>query len=112
LIDIFKNAKEEIIIIDNYSRKKLLDILKDINIPIKIYSVNMREVLIKKYQKQYNNVELINSDKFHDRFIILDKKVIYHCGSSFKDLGKKCFAINILEDNKILISILNEINRF
>ena len=64
------------------------------------------------YPRRSYNVELINNDKFFDRFIILDKKVIYYCGSSFKDLGKKCFAINILEDNKILISILNEINRF
>jgi len=64
------------------------------------------------YPRRSYNVELINNDKFFDRFIILDKKVIYYCGSSFKDLGKKCFAINKLEDKRILISILNEIDRF
>ena len=28
--------------------------------------------------------------------IIIDNKILYHCGASFKDLGKKCFAINKL----------------
>ena len=110
LLYILNKAKEKIIIIDNYAGKELLDILKDINIKIKIYSTNMNEVLIKKYQKEYDNVELIYNDKFHDRFIILDNIVLYHCGSSFKDLGKKCFAINKIDDNKILNGILERIS--
>lgn len=71
----------------------------------------MNEILIKKYMKQYHNVELFPNNKFHDRFIIIDKKIIYHCGSSFKDLGKKCFAINIIESDKILNDVLNEIKK-
>ena len=46
---------------------------------------------------------------FHDRFIIVDKMTLYHCGSSFKDLGKKCFAINMIEDKNILDNLLKEI---
>ncbi len=71
----------------------------------------MNETLIKKYMNQYHNVELFPNNKFHDRFIIVDKKIIYHCGSSFKDLGKKCFAINRIESDKILNDVLNEINK-
>ena len=37
---------------------------------------------------------------------MIDNKVLYHCGASFKDLGKKCFAINKIEDKEILYSIL------
>ncbi len=111
LLDILKMAKEEVLIIDNYAGKELLDILKEIHVKIKIYSANFNEVLIKKYKSQYNNVEFVCNDKFHDRFIIIDRKVIYHCGSSFKDLGKKCFAINKMEDTDILKSIINEINK-
>ena len=48
----------------------------------------------------YNNVNFINNDSYHDRFIIIDIKRVFHCGASFKDLGKKCFAINEIE-NKI-----------
>jgi len=71
----------------------------------------MNETLIKKYKSQYNNVELVFNNKFHDRFIIIDNKDIYHCGSSFKDLGKKCFAINKIESNKILNDVLDEIRK-
>ena len=94
-------------IYDAYSL--MLDILKEIGVNIIIYSANMNEILIKKYKGQYNNVELMFSNKFHDRFIIIDKKNIYHCGSSFKDLGKKCFAINKIESITILNDVLNEI---
>lgn len=111
LLDILKSSKKEIIIIDNYAGKELLDILKEINVNIIIYSANMNEKLIKKYKSQYNNVELVFNNRFHDRFIIIDNKYIYHCGSSFKDLGKKCFAINKIESNKILIDVLDEIRK-
>lgn len=110
LLDILNSAKKEIIIIDNYAGKELLDILKQIDINVIIYSANMNETLIKKYINQYSNVEFFHNNKFHDRFIIIDKKIIYHCGSSFKDLGKKCFAINKMESDTILNDILNKIN--
>jgi len=70
----------------------------------------MDDILIKKYQKQYNNISLINNDSFHDRFIIIDKEKLYTCGSSFKDLGKKCFAITLIDNKKILMDLLQELN--
>ena len=109
LLDILNSAKKEIIIIDNYAGKELLDILRKFNINIKIYSANMNEILIKKYKSQYKNIDFVCNNKFHDRFIIIDSTVIYHCGSSFKDLGKKCFAINKIESVKILNDVLNAI---
>ena len=94
LYDILYEAKNEIIIIDNYAGKELLDILKNIGINIKIVSKNISEVLIKKYEKQYSNVEFIKNNSFHDRFIIIDRRKLFVCGSSLKDFGKKCFAIS------------------
>ncbi len=108
LMDILNKSKKEIIIIDNYAGKELLDILKDINKNIIIISKNITEELIKKYRKQYKNIKFISNNSFHDRFIIIDKKELYHCGSSFKDLGKKCFAINKIEDKDYLNRILEE----
>ena len=35
---------------------------------------------------------------FHDRFLILDKKTVYHIGASLKDAGKKCFGITLMKD--------------
>ena len=109
-IDILSKARKEIIIIDNYAGKKLFDIIKNINVNVKIYTENIDNISKEKYEKQYNNLEIINTNIFHDRFIIIDNKVLYHSGASFKDLGKKCFAITKMEDNNILKELLNKIS--
>ena len=110
LIDIFNKAKQEIIIIDNYAGKKLLDILKNIDKRIIIVSKNIDDILKEKYESQYSNITFINDASFHDRFIILDRKLFYTCGASFKDLGKKSFAINEFHDTKYLVKILEMLN--
>ena len=109
LMDILNKTQEEIIIIDNYAGKELLDILKNINKKIIIISKNIDIVLKKKYESQYNNIEFINKGIFHDRFIIIDRKILYSCGASFKDLGKKCFAINEIESSELLNTLLSKI---
>ena len=112
LIDILSKAKKEIIIIDNYAGKKLFDIIKDINIKVKIYTENIDNISKEKYKKQYSNIEIINTNIFHDRFIIIDNRVLYHSGASFKDLGKKCFAITKMEDDNILKELLNKLKKY
>lgn len=109
LLEIFDKAKDELIIIDNYAGKELLDILKDIDKNIVIVSNNSDKVLKKKYSSQYKNVSFMDNNSFHDRFIIIDRKILYTCGASFKDLGKKCFSINQIENNKYLEDILKVI---
>ena len=109
LLDIFNKSKKEIIIIDNYANKEILDIISKLDRNVTIVSTNMDEVLIKKYMNQYSNLTIINNNSFHDRFIIIDKCILYHSGSSLKDLGKKCFALNKIEDNNYLKIILREI---
>ena len=51
--------------------------------------------------------EIAKTNKFHDRFIIIDDKEMYHLGVSIKDLGKKCFGINKIEDIEIIERIIN-----
>ena len=112
LIDIFKEAKKEIIIIDNYADKSILDMITNLNVEVTIVTRKfnlLKDIDIKKYNKQYQNLKVIYSDKFHDRFIILDKKVLYHSGASYKDLGNKCFAINKIKDDEYLENILIKI---
>ena len=60
---------------------------------------------------QYKNIELIINNTFHDRFIIIDKKILYHSGASFKDLGKKCFEISKIEEKELLIKILKMLSQ-
>lgn len=111
LIDILNKAKKEIIIIDNYAGKELFDITKDIKVNIKIYTKNIDEISKKKYMQEYSNIEIITTDIFHDRFIILDNKELYNLGSSLKDIGKKCTSINRIEDSTILKELISRLNK-
>ena len=109
-IDILNLSNNEIIIIDNYLSKKLLDILKNINKKIIIVTNKYNNIDYEKYKCQYNNIELIINNCIHDRFIIIDRKILYHVGASMKDLGKKCFAISKIDNNKWIYELLEEIN--
>ena len=109
LLEIFNLAKDEIIIIDNYVGKVLLDELRRIDKDIIIISSNMNANLKKKYLKQYNNIKFIKNDSYHDRFIIIDRKIVFHCGASFKDLGNKCFGIHEIENSIEIKKLINEV---
>ena len=109
LLDIINSAKKSIIIIDNYLSKGLLDLLSNTNKSIIVYSKNIDNDLINKYNSQYHNVTFKVDNRFHDRFIIVDKRIIYHSGASFKDLGKKCFAINKIVDKEIIDNLLSRL---
>ena len=109
IMDILTESLEEVIIIDNYISKELLDIIKDIDRKFIIISENIDEKLTQKYLKQYKNVTFKKCEKIHDRFIILDRYIMYSCGSSLKDVGKKCFAIHEWRDRKYTKDILKEV---
>ncbi len=64
---------------------------------------------VKKFNKEYPILKVAKTNKFHDRFIVIDNKEMYHLGASIKDLGKKCFAINRIEDMEIINRIILEI---
>ena len=112
LIDIFKEAKKEMSIIDNYADKSILDMITNLNVKVTIVTRKfnlLKDIDIKKYNRQYHNLKVIYSNKFHDRFIIIDRKKLYHSGASYKDLGNKCFAITKIEDKEYLETILKNI---
>ena len=96
--DLFKIALDEIILIDNYIDETVFTLFsKYPNIKIKIYTKIISKQLkldLQKYKTQYQNIELLEFKNSHDRFLIFDKKEIYHIGASLKDLGKKWFAFS------------------
>ena len=101
---IFESANNSIIIIDNYIDRSVLDrlVVKKKEVKVIIYTNNKTSKLIDsdidKYKKEYGLIEIINSNKVHDRYIIIDNKKLYHLGASIKDLGKKVFSITELND--------------
>lgn len=110
LIDILNSAKEEIIIIDNYANKELLDMLRTINKNIIILSKNLDSVLLKKYNNQYSNISFINNNPLHDRYIILDRKDAYVSGMSLKDIGKKYSYIYKINEELFINELLKRVD--
>ena len=112
IIDIIKSAKKKIVIIDNYVDDSILKMLtkKRRGVEVVILTSEKSNVLkldIQKFNKEYPVLKVATTNKFHDRFIIIDNKELYHLGASIKDLGKKCFGINKIEDKTIIDKIIN-----
>ena len=113
ITDLIKEANIRIIIIDNYVDKSILDMLiykkESVKVELVTSSHYLTKTDISKFNKQYPNLKIKYSNLFHDRFIIIDN-ILYHLGASLKDLGKKCFAINKIEDKEYLNKIVKSIN--
>jgi phage regulator Rha-like protein len=107
LIDIFNTSKKGIIIIDNYVDKNLFDLLRSIDKEFVVVTNKYNNFDYDKYKSQYNNISLKINNSFHDRYIIIDNEVLYHCGASFKDLGNKCFCISKIIEEKILNDLID-----
>lgn len=112
IIDIIKKSKEKILIIDNYIDDSILKMLvkKNKNVEVVILTSdksNIQQIDIQKFNKEYPILKIAKTNKFHDRFIVIDNKEMYHLGASIKDLGKKCFGINKIEDTEIIKKIIN-----
>lgn len=115
IIDIICKAKKEIKVIDNYVDKITLDILSKKNTDVTVLLITnenkskLTKTDINKFNMEYQCLKIIYTNAFHDRFIILDNKELYHLGSSLKDLGKKVFGISKIEDNDYLTLLLDKI---
>ena len=112
ILDIFKMAKKELIIIDGYADKTVLDMIREIKVPVKIICYKnklLKKLDIRKYQSQYQNLEVIYSNIYHDRYFIIDKEEVYHCGTSINKIGNKTFSINLLNDLDVKEALIKKI---
>lgn len=113
IIDIIKKANRKITIIDNYIDDSILKMLakKNKNVEVTILTSiksNIQNIDIQKFNKEYPTLKVAKTDKFHDRFVLLDNTEMYHLGASIKDLGKKCFAISKVE-NEEMINLIKKV---
>ena len=99
--DLLRNATNEIILIDNYIDDTVLTLfskLPNIKVTMVTHTISKQLKLdFEKYSKQYNNLTIKTFKNSHDRFLIIDKKEVYHIGASLKDLGKKWFAFSKID---------------
>ena len=109
---LFESAHTEIIIIDNYIDRTILDrlVVKNSNVQVVIYtSINSRLLGrdIDAFNKQYGSLDVRYTTNVHDRYIIIDQRKLYHLGHSIKDLGKKIFSISESDNNLISVLLSN-----
>ena len=109
--EIFKSAKEKLVIIDSYADNTILDIIKRLNIEVIIitkFNNLLTKQDIEKYNKQYHNLKVIYNNTFHDRYFIIDKKEVYHCGASINRIGYKTFSITKISDEEVFKLLINK----
>ena len=99
--DLIRSAQQRVILIDNYVDDSVLKALakRGDGVRAMIITRKISETLsldLERHNQQYPPVEIRTSDRFHDRFLIIDSTV-YHLGASLKDLGKKLFAFSRME---------------
>ena len=115
IVEIFKEAKGELIIIDRYADKTLLDMIKQLKINITLITKKnslLSNLDIDKYNKQYHNLKIIYSNTYHDRYFIIDKRYIYHSTTSINHAGSKTFSINKWNDELVIKSFIDKLDDF
>ena len=115
IADIIRTADKEIILIDGYTDTATLDLLskKKEGVKVEIYTTEKHSKLteseIASFNKEYPTLTVMHTSEFYDRFMILDRKTLFHIGASIKDAGKKAFEISQIDDEKQTEEILRRL---
>jgi hypothetical protein len=109
-----QNASTSILLIDGYVNGDTLDLLskKKQKVSVTVFTnanTQLTRTEIAAFNAQYPTLDIKYTKLFHDRFLILDNSLAYHIGASIKDAGKKCFAINLIEDTEIIKEIIKRL---
>lgn len=113
--ELFSKAKTSIVVVDPYADAKALGLLssKDNVIPAKIIVSSKAKLTqgdVDAFVLQCGTLTVKRDDSFHDRFIVIDGKSLYHLGTSLNYVGRKTFAISELTDERLVKSVINRIN--
>ena len=112
---ILEQAEREILLIDGYVDRRTLDMLsrKRKGVSVLLYTSSKGNDITGKetgdFNAQYPSLEMHVTDEFHDRFLILDRKRMYHIGASVKDAGRRTFEISENKDGRYMDMILERL---
>ena len=102
-----RSAKRELILIDPYADDSVLDILANKRPATKIIIAKgprsrLHQTAVDRFNAQYeSSLTVLDTDRFHDRFFILDRASLIHIGMSLNHLGKKCFGFSTFDKANI-----------
>ncbi len=114
IVELIQKAEREIVLVDGYVDVKTLNLLskKQEQVTVTVYTQKQTRLTrtdCSNFNAQYPVLEVKYVTAFHDRFLIIDRETAYHVGASLKDAGKKCFAISLIQDEKIIKDILQRL---
>lgn len=120
--EIYSYAKKSIHIIDNYISLKTLVLLKTVkpNVKVTIFSDNVNHGLhqteFDDFKNEYPNIDITlktTGGIYHDRYIFIDygdkNEMIFHCGGSSKDAGRRVSSITKVEDVMLYQNIIGSL---
>ena len=113
---ILEQAEREILLIDGYVDRRTLDMLsrKRPGVSVLLFTSSRGNRItgkeISDFNAQYPSLEVRISDEFHDRFLILDRRRMYHIGASVKDAGRRTFEISESSDGMYLEMMLGRLS--
>ncbi len=113
VLDIFSDAKEELIIVDRHTDKTVLDMIKNLDCKVILITSKrgkLTELDIDKYNSDYHNLSIYYDDTFHDRYFIIDRDCLYHSGNSINHIGYRKSSIDIIHDENVKELIISDIN--
>ena len=112
VLDIFKEAKTKLTIIDSYADNIMLNMISRLDVDVLLIAGPklLTQQDINTYNQQYNNLTVKYNTTFHDRYFILDDSIVYHCGASINRIGHRTFSINLLQDQEIIDLLINKVN--
>ena len=112
VLDIFSEAKNELIVVDRYTDKTFLDMIRNIDCKVILITGKKSKLTrldIEKYNKDYNNLIIYYDDTFHDRYFVIDNNKVYHSGNSINHIGYRKSGIDVIHDKNVCATVINDI---
>ena len=113
VLDIFSEAKCELIIVDRYVDKTILDMIRKLECKVIIITSKrskLSKLDINKYNTDYSNLSVYYDDGFHDRYIVIDRCKLYHSGNSINHIGYRKSSIDVINDKSMKETLLKDID--
>ena len=114
IASLIQKAKKKLSLVDGYVDVVTLNLLakKNPGVDVTVYTFprsRLTQTDINNFNSQYPMLTVKTTSAFHDRFLVIDDKDVYHIGASIKDAGKKCFGITLIQDKKIASDLIKRL---
>ena len=112
VLDIFGEAKDKLIVVDRYTDKTFLDMIRNIECKVILITgkkSKLTKLDIAKYNQDYNNLTVYYDDTFHDRYFVIDNNKVYHSGNSINHIGYRKSGIDVIHDKNVCATVINDI---